>query len=201
MERLWTPWRFSYVSGAGGPKRKGVPPELDRWPAGEDKHCVFCNMIASVEWAIADGMAVDEAERAALILSREDRCFVCLNRFPYSSGHVLIVPYDHVSSLAQLPEQTASAMMLLARRVDMALRGAYQPEGINLGMNLGEAAGAGVAEHIHMHALPRWIGDTNFMSVIGETRVLPEELHVTWEKLRRQLTCATAGPNAPSELT
>jgi ATP adenylyltransferase len=182
MDRLWTPWRYSYVTRAeGGSARRGVPEALDAWP-GPDTGCVFCNLIRSVEWGIANGVA--GAEEAGLVVARLKTCYVCLNRFPYSSGHVLIVPYLHTESLEKLPVDAAEEMMRTAQRMESALRRTYKPDGINLGMNLGEAAGAGVAEHIHLHELPRWFGDTNFMTVAAETRVLPETLEVTWERLR-----------------
>jgi ATP adenylyltransferase len=131
------------------------------------------------------GMA--NAEEAGLVVVRLKTCYVCLNRFPYSSGHVLVVPYLHTDSLAKLPVDAAEEMIRVAQRVELAMRAVYRPDGINLGLNLGEAAGAGVAEHIHLHQLPRWFGDTNFMTVTAETRILPEELDVTWRRLREAL--------------
>ncbi len=188
MDRLWTPWRYSYVTRSDPRARSGVPEALSAWPPGgregEDRHCVFCNMIAAVEYAIDEGMAREAAERAALIVYRGTSCFVCLNAFPYSTGHVLIVPYRHVDSLAALAVEAAHEVIELAGRAEVALREVYLPGGINMGLNLGEAAGAGIADHIHLHALPRWSGDTNFMTVTAETRVLPEPLDVTWERLR-----------------
>ncbi|MFT3971922.1 MAG: HIT domain-containing protein [Amaricoccus sp.] len=166
------------------PKR-GVPLELDGWPG--DLHCIFCNMIAAVDWAVAQGMARDEAERAAWILDRGEHCFLVINAFPYNGGHLMVVPYQHESSLAALPLAVADEMMRLARRSERALRQVYRPDGLNFGLNLGEAAGAGVAEHIHLHAVPRWSGDTNFMSVTAETRVLPEMLNESWTRLRAAL--------------
>lgn len=189
MERLWTPWRLAYISGGrGSPLPKGVPEELGGWPAEFDQNCVFCNMIAAVQWAIAEGMSEVEAERAALILKRGSSCFVCLNRYPYSTGHVMIVPFAHEASLARLDSEAAMEMIGFAQRLESAIREVYAPDGLNLGMNLGEAAGAGVAEHLHLHELPRWTGDTNFMTVTADTRILPEELAVTWERLRSVLT-------------
>ena len=187
MDRLWTPWRYSYISGEKR-GRKGVPEELEGWPEDQDRDCVFCNMVAAVEWAVSAGMPRDEAEGAALIVESGHNCFLCLNRYPYSSGHVMVVPYLHMQSLAELPEEAAFEMMSTSRRAERALRQVYRPDGLNLGMNLGEAGGAGVAEHIHMHALPRWSGDTNFMSTVAGTRILPEELPVTWKKLRDAIT-------------
>jgi ATP adenylyltransferase len=129
-------------------------------------------------------MALEAAEKAAHVVYRGQHCFICLNAYPYSTGHVMIVPYQHLASLADLPAEAAGEMMALAQRTEIALREVYRPGGINLGMNLGEAAGAGIADHIHLHELPRWVGDTNFMTVTAETRVLPEPLDVTWMKLR-----------------
>jgi ATP adenylyltransferase len=141
-------------------------------------------MIAAVDHAIAGGMAFDEAEKAAHILVRGTSCFLCLNAYPYATGHILIVPYVHLDSLAALPTEDAGEMMRLAQRVEVVLRAVYRPSGMNFGLNLGEAGGAGIAGHIHMHALPRWIGDTNFMTAVADTRVLPEALDTTWEKIR-----------------
>ena len=186
MDRLWTPWRYSYITRSDPQARTGVPEALNAWPPSEDedKHCVFCNMIAAVDYAIANGMAQETAEEAAHIVYLGLRCFICLNAFPYSTGHLLLVPYQHVDSLAALGAEAAQELMVLAQRSELALREVYKPGGINMGLNLGEAAGAGIAGHIHMHALPRWSGDTNFMTVTAETRVLPESLDVTWAKLR-----------------
>ena len=185
MDRLWTPWRYAYVSRAEGPSRAGVPAALSGWleSGAEDCNCVFCNMIAAVDYAVAQGMAVADAEEAALILLRGPSCFLCLNAFPYASGHILIVPYRHVDSLAALEPEAAQEMMALAQRVESILRAVYRPAGMNFGLNLGEAGGAGIAGHIHMHVLPRWPGDANFMTTIGETRVLPEDLDTTYAKL------------------
>jgi ATP adenylyltransferase len=141
-------------------------------------------MIAAVDFAVVHGMAVEDAERAAHILVRGPLCFLCLNAFPYATGHILIVPYRHVDSLAALPPGDAWEMMDLAQRVERTLRAVYRPAGMNFGLNLGEAGGAGIAGHIHMHALPRWIGDTNFMTVTADTRILPEALDTTWTRIR-----------------
>ncbi len=187
MDRLWTPWRYSYITGAIPEARKGVPAELSAWPGelGLPPDCVFCNLIHSVEWGIAqaDGVA-EPSERAGLVVARLKHCFVCLNAFPYSSGHVLLVPYRHTDSLAKLEPAEAGELMETAQKMEQVLRTVYRPDGINLGLNLGEAAGAGVAQHLHIHMLPRWFGDTNFMTVVAETRVLPETLAVTWKRIR-----------------
>jgi ATP adenylyltransferase len=142
-------------------------------------------MIRAVDYAVANGMTEAEAERAVHLLVRAEHCFLCLNAFPYGTGHILIVPYRHVPSLADLAGSEAEEMIGLAQQVERVLRQVYQPDGLNFGINLGEAGGAGIAGHLHMHALPRWIGDTNFMTVTANTRVLPETLDTTWERIRR----------------
>ncbi|WP_371417517.1 HIT domain-containing protein [Granulicella sp. S190] len=141
-------------------------------------------MIAAVDYAVAHGMEQEAAEKAAHVVYRGRSCFVCLNAFPYSTGHLLLVPYQHLDSLAALATDVAGELISLAQRSEVALREVYRPGGINMGLNLGEAAGAGIADHMHLHALPRWSGDTNFMTVTAETRVLPESLDVTWARLR-----------------
>jgi len=190
MDRLWTPWRYAYVTGADRSLRQpGVPEALADF-AGElpgDGCCVFCNMIAAADSAVAHGIAREDAEAAAGILERWAHCYVVLNSFPYNSGHLMVVPYLHEASLAALPPATTTEMMMLARRAERVLRAVYHPDGLNLGLNLGEAAGAGVAEHVHLHAVPRWSGDTNFMSVLAETRILPEMLADSWQRLRAAL--------------
>jgi ATP adenylyltransferase len=156
MDRIFTPWRYNYVSQA-------------EKVAG----CVFCNL------------ASEKDDRQAFIVHRAEHCFVVLNAFPYTSGHVMVVPYAHLDTLAQLPKPAADEMMALTQRMESVLRSVYRPEGVNVGMNIGKAAGAGVAGHIHMHVLPRWTADSNFMTTISETRVLPEDLAVTWERLTK----------------
>jgi len=123
-----------------------------------------------------------------LIVLRGVKNFVILNRYPYTSGHVMIVPYEHTADFARLDTQTTAEIMLLAQRVQAALDAVYHPEGYNLGLNLGRSAGAGLADHLHFHLLPRWMGDTNFMTSISETRLEPEELATTYAKLRRALS-------------
>lgn len=182
MDILFTPWRFAYVTSADDATRPGVPASLAAWPGDHD--CVFCNMIASVDYAIAAGMPRDEAEAAAGLVLRGKTCFICLNAYPYTSGHVMVVPYAHLDRLVALPLETLHELIDLAQCTENVLRRLYRPGGLNFGINLGQAAGAGVVNHLHMHALPRWPGDTNFMTAIGETRVLPEELGVTWKRMR-----------------
>jgi ATP adenylyltransferase len=156
MDYLWTPWRYRYVS-----------------KAEQGGECVLC---------VAAKAARDQD---CLVVHRGARNFVILNRFPYTSGHMMVVPYEHVASLGDLADETLCELIRLARAGERHLRAAYRPEGMNLGMNLGQSAGAGIAGHVHLHILPRWTGDTSFMTVVGETRVLPEDLEVTWDKLSR----------------
>jgi ATP adenylyltransferase len=136
--------------------------------------CIFCN-------------APKQSDQLARIVHRGAHCYVILNTYPYTNGHVMIVPYAHLDELQKLPTDGAHEMMALTQRMEAVLRSLYRPDGVNLGMNIGQAAGAGVAGHIHMHILPRWVADANFVSVIGETRVLPETLDLTWERIRKAL--------------
>jgi ATP adenylyltransferase len=158
MDYLWTPWRYAYVSTA----EKAVG-------------CVFCEAAAATD------------DRKNLIVYRGKHCFIILNAYPYTPGHVMIVPYAHLDELRKLPPEAANEMMKLSQRTESALRNLYHPDGINLGMNIGKAAGAGIAGHLHMHELPRWVADANFVSVVGETRVLPETLDDTWKKMHEAL--------------
>jgi ATP adenylyltransferase len=155
MEHLWSPWRYDYVASEGK-----TPPS-----------CVFC---------IGEDTAQD-ADR--LIVYRAVHNFVILNLFPYTSGHFMVAPYAHTARFDDSPAAQTAEMMDLAQRGIRALRQLYRPEGFNVGLNLGHCAGAGVREHFHLHVVPRWTGDANFVSVIGETRVLPEALSVTLRRL------------------
>lgn len=139
-----------------------------------------------------DGMRVlrgaeEKDDAKARIVHRGEHCYVILNTYPYTPGHVMIVPYAHLDELRKLPGDAATEMIALSQRMESVLRELYHPDGINLGMNIGKAAGAGIAGHIHMHALPRWVADANFVSVVGETRVLPETLDVTWRRMREAM--------------
>jgi ATP adenylyltransferase len=185
MDHLWSPWRFTYVTTADTVVRPGVPEILDAWPG--NLGCVFCNLIASIDFAIANGMSVDEAEAAGGLVHRGKRCFICLNAFPYTSGHVMVMPFEHLDRLAALEPEIAHELIDLAQRTERALERVYAPHGYNFGLNVGKAAGAGVAGHLHLHAMPRWTGDTNFMTTVAETRVLPEDLEITWRRLRQAL--------------
>jgi ATP adenylyltransferase len=139
--------------------------------AGKPDGCIFCTA------------SRDNDDRKHLIVHRAVHNFIILNRYPYTSGHLMVVPYQHAASLGEVAEEAITELMLLARTAEGHLRALYKPNGLNLGINLGEAAGAGIAGHLHLHALPRWTGDANFMTGVGETRVLPETLETTWERL------------------
>lgn len=182
MDQLFTPWRYAYITSADKTTRAGVPKKLEAWPG--DRGCVFCNLMAAVDYSIQQGMPVDEAEAAAGLLLRGQHCFITLNTYPYTSGHVMVMPYAHLDRIARMPTEAAHELIDLAQRTERVLESVYKPHGLNFGMNLGEAAGAGVAGHLHLHAMPRWVGDTNFMTVVGETRVIPEDLDTTWKRLR-----------------
>ncbi len=158
MDYLWTPWRYAYVTTAEGAQG-----------------CIFCKLPK-----LGD-------DKKAHIVYRGKHCFIILNTFPYTPGHSMIVPYAHLDELRSLPTDAAQEMMALSQRMEDVLRKLYKPDGVNLGMNIGKAAGAGVAGHIHMHILPRWVADGNFMTVVGETRVLPETLETTWERIKGAL--------------
>ena|SRR5919201_1340546 len=157
MDYLWTPWRYAYVTSAHKPS-----------------DCIFCD-------------APKQADTEAGIVYRGSECYVILNVFPYTSGHVMIVPYQHSDELRKLPTGAAHELVDLAARLEDVLRQVYRPDGVNLGMNIGQAAGAGVAAHVHMHVLPRWSADTNFMTTTAETRILPEALNTTYERLKSKL--------------
>jgi ATP adenylyltransferase len=159
MDYIWTPWRYRYIADAS-----------------KDDRCIFCDALAAND------------DVGALIVLRGKKNFVILNKYPYTSGHVMVVPYVHVAELDATDPETLAEMMRMAQRVQTALGKTYHPQGYNLGMNLGRAAGAGVTGHIHMHVLPRWAGDANFMTVVGETRMEPEDLATTFERLRKALT-------------
>jgi ATP adenylyltransferase len=154
MDRLWSPWRLAYVTAAQ------TPPTA----------CIFCDAAAQAG--------------AELVLYRGRYCFVILNLYPYNNGHLMLAPNRHINTLTSLIPEERAEMMSLARWSEMALTEAYRPQGINVGINLGKAAGAGIEAHLHMHLVPRWSGDTNFMTAVAETRVLPEALEQTAARLR-----------------
>jgi ATP adenylyltransferase len=154
MEHLWSPWRLVYITGGAA-----------------SEGCVLCN-------------ALSDREAEPLIVHRGAHCFVILNLFPYNNGHLMVIPNRHIASLGSATSEELSELIELTRIAEIALTEAYAPHGINMGINLGKPAGAGILDHLHMHVVPRWNGDTNFMTVVGHTRVLPEELTETASKLR-----------------
>ncbi|HUT78512.1 MAG TPA: HIT domain-containing protein [Polyangia bacterium] len=155
-ETLWAPWRMEFIRSEKEPG------------------CVFCK-----------AQAAPEAERAArLVLARREHAFVIMNRYPYTHGHIMVVPRRHVSRLDDLDAAEQAGLFGLTVDAQVALRVALSPQGLNLGMNLGRAAGAGIEDHIHIHLVPRWVGDTNFMPLLADVRVMPENLAATWEGLR-----------------
>ncbi len=158
MEYIFTPWRYEYVS------------RVD-----EEQGCIFCEKAGS------------DDDRGNLVVRRDELCFAILNLFPYSSGHLMIAPYQHTGTIEDLDAETTAAMMGLAKRCMAALRDAFGPDGFNLGINVARIAGAGITDHVHMHVVPRWAGDSNFMPVIGETRVLPLSMDQVWVAVSERL--------------
>ena len=161
MENLWTPWRFHYINSASS-----------------CEGCVFCRIIES-------GMGNDPEN---LIVYRGKHSFVILNRFPYTSGHLMVVLYRHISTLSAAEPAEIQEMMLLAQRCEKCLADIYKPEGFNIGINVGKCAGAGVESHLHLHVIPRWVGDSNFVAAVGQTRIIPELLEATYQKVLQRLS-------------
>ena len=155
MDHLWTPWRSTYIRSKK-----------------DNANCIFCVAAASTN------------DSETLVVHRAELTFVILNRYPYTSGHLMIAPYEHASRLQALAPAVTTEMMNWARISEAVLEDVYKPHGLNMGLNLGEAAGAGIEQHLHLHALPRWKGDANFMTTIGATRIMPEALEDTYEKIR-----------------
>ena len=164
MEILYTPWRMSYLTGEGVKPSDG---------------CLFCDIPS-------------KGDAEALILYRGARVYALLNRFPYSSGHLMVTPYAHRATLRAMAPDERRELMDVAARAESALAATYSPHGFNVGLNLGRSAGAGIPGHAHLHVVPRWDGDTNFMTVLGGTRTVPEDLDVTWGRLSRAF--AAGGP-------
>ena len=154
--RIWAPWRLAYVKDAS----KDI-----------EEECIFC------------AKPGEDADEENLIVHRGERCFVILNKFPYTNGHLMVAPFEHVGRLQDVDPAVVAEVMDLARQAMSRLEAVYEPEGFNVGINQGRVAGAGVEHHIHLHVVPRWGGDTNFMPVVGQTKVLPELLDETWAKL------------------
>lgn len=165
MKRLWTPWRMAYLKGS------------------KEKGCLFCNKIR----------ASSRSDRKNLVLWRGERAFIVLNLYPYSNGHLMVAPYAHTGELDALDGETLKEMMLLVAQAIRALRSAMNPQGFNIGANLGRVAGAGVDDHVHLHIVPRWGGDTNFMPVLAATRMIPELLPQTYDHLLAALRAEEHG--------
>ncbi len=163
MDVLWSPWRYAYIKSN------------DEKSTAENGGCVFCGIL--------NDPASDEEQ---YILHRAGFNFIILNIYPYISGHLMIVPYQHLANLDGADKNTTDELTDLTKRCQTVLREVYQPHGFNIGINQGKAAGAGVAEHLHQHILPRWIGDANFMTTLGETRTIPEDLRTTYDKLKNK---------------
>ena len=159
MQRLWSPWRMEYITSE------------------KDIGCIFCEKIKEGE------------DQENLILLRGECCFVMMNRYPYNNGHLMVVPYEHVDTPLKLSPQAQFEMMRLVTICLQVLEGAMHPDGFNIGMNLGASAGAGIKDHIHMHVVPRWVGDTNFMPVLSETRVIVEALGQSYQRLKPIFDC------------
>ncbi len=159
MDHLFTPWRMNYITGATKPP---------------DGSCIFCGK----------QHGTPESDARDLIIGRSEHVYVMLNLFPYSSGHLMVIPYEHVATQEGFPPAVLTDIMLTVNKALAALRKVYNPHGFNLGVNLGAAAGAGIAAHYHFHVVPRWSGDANFMTAVGDTRVIPEAMDVAYAKLR-----------------
>jgi len=158
MERLWAPWRMKYIVG-------------DKASNG----CVFCNT----------SQQADDAKNHVLL--RDRTCFAILNIYPYSNGHLMVAPYKHTGDFESMTEQELGDLMVLTRRCQLVLKAAFNPEGFNVGVNIGKAAGAGMPDHLHIHIVPRWSGDCNFMTAINDMRIIPDSLDATYAKLKEAL--------------
>lgn len=162
MEHLWAPWRMAYIDASN-----------------KDEGCIFCTKPR------------EDRDEENLILARGERCFVIMNLFPYNNGHLMIAPYTHVPSIEELDAPTLAELMATAQRCLAALRAAMHPQGYNMGINQGAAAGAGIADHVHFHIVPRWGGDTNFMPVLADVKVMPDFLQNTYRQIRAHLAPPT----------
>jgi ATP adenylyltransferase len=165
LENLWAGWRSEYIAEATARERSG-------YDDGDERRCVFCRLAAS-----------GPPSEDNLVVWRGDVTFAVMNAYPYATGHMMVMPLRHVSDLAELTEQESTELWSALRQSLAAIEAAYEPDGLNLGANLGRAAGAGIPAHVHLHALPRWSGDTNFMTSVAGTRVMPENLQLSWKRL------------------
>ncbi len=154
---LWAPWRLSYIKSTAGKK--------------SEEGCVFCRL------------ASEEPSPESLVLYRGRYSYIVMNKYPYNSGHLMVIPYKHTSTIEDLDGESLKEMMVLVKASIKALRRIYKPHGFNIGINMGEAAGAGIAEHVHIHVVPRWVGDTNFMTITAGVKVVPQSLEDAWRSL------------------
>ena len=168
MKQLWAPWRMAYIESGGN----------------DEPGCIFCTKPAA------------KRDEENLIVYRGPRVFIIMNKFPYNNGHVMIAPYQHVPTIEELDAETLTELMTTAQRTLAAMRAAFNPQGFNMGINQGLVAGAGIAEHVHFHIVPRWNGDTNFMPVLADTKVMPDFIQNTARQLREQLA-RPADPDRP----
>ncbi len=174
LQRLWAGWRMPYVSGAAAEAdAETTAPQAEAGATAGQEDCVFCRILRS-----------GEPDDVTYVLWRGPRSFAVLNAFPYASGHLMVMPTRHVAELEDISSDEAGALWATLSDAVRALKASYHPDGVNVGANLGRAAGAGIPGHFHFHAVPRWVGDTNFMTAVAETRVLPESLPDTWRRLR-----------------
>ena len=160
MKTIFAPWRYKYVT------------------AGKTDKCIFCDKKEVVS---------SEIDEATFLLNRGEYCFIILNKYPYMTGHIMVVPYRHICQIDQLTSEEMTEMMNLVQASSIAIKEVYNCHGFNMGMNIGSAAGAGIDDHLHMHLMPRWQGDTNFITSIGDTRIVPEDLDETYQKLKNSL--------------
>ena len=194
MEILWAPWRMTYIAAETGTSTPAAEQMLitpddaavdnqpspipNPQPPTPTSGCIFCDKVAAGE----------AADQENLILWRGAHTFIILNLYPYNSGHLMVVPYRHLAQVTALTPAEYGEMFATVQRMVQVIDAVYRPEGYNVGMNLGRVAGAGIADHVHLHLVPRWGGDTNFMPVVGQTKVLPESLAQTWTRLREAMS-------------
>jgi ATP adenylyltransferase len=182
-DRLWAPWRLQYVTG-GGSDTLPKPPEPAAWQEGADRGCFLCRAAAQFDDS-------SSADRQLLVAGRDRHTLVMLNRFPYNNGHLMVAPFRHVAQLGDLTRDEHLECMEWLTRLTRLLGDRLKAEGFNIGLNLGRVGGAGLPGHVHWHLVPRWLGDSNYMSVVADTRVIPQSLEALWELLTDALNDAS----------